>query len=71
MRREHTTSRAIKCTPTKLPDGSWGVWVNDPDAEQGDKIVILTRGGDEWYGELDEQEQGKKWSYIKLGDRYW
>ena len=53
-------------SPTKLKDGSWGVWLDNPEAIKGDGIVIQTKSGKQWEGTLIEREKpdSNKWSYL-------
>ena len=54
-------------SPTLLKDRTWGAWLPNSEAKEGDGVVIQTRTGQEWAGTLIEQESpgSYKWKYER------
>jgi len=61
--------------PALLKDGRWGAKIAKPEdraeAVRYDKIVVTTRGGDQWGGELIVEQSNGVWEYEKVGDEDW
>lgn len=53
METETETETKLIGNPKKLPDDSWGAWV-DGQPQVGDVITIQTRGGKQWDAEIVE-----------------